>query len=372
MKKRNRPLLSICIPTFNRASSLERLMECISLQVAKPNGTVEICISDNCSSDQTRQVAEKWSEKLPIRYNRNKANLGYDGNILALLSMAKGSFAWIMGDDDVFEPGAIMRVAQDVPLAAKKKAGAIYINACDRFGPYAKCGFGDFRIFSKNRADYPPLNVSFMGSICLDAALAREIMKGVSIVDGKLIKNGKDITRLHEFLHSYMFLECLSCREFFGIEPNVGVRRMKQASSTGCSSYERWLFMDLILLMYPLQVRNYYPWFSDGSVHYDMRGHLVRTAIVSMRPDFEKPYLACLALYLKLLELNGKTGEAAAVKAYERVRKNAICRMAVASAFKMATSILKARIVERNEGSEYYKKMIGPAMLRAEEMLCDP
>jgi len=122
-------------------------------------------------------------------------------------------------------------------------------------------------------------------------------------------------------------------------------------------------------LTYPFELKKYYPWFSDGSEHYDLRAQLVRTALVSAKPEFEKPYLACLALYLKLLELNGKTGEAVAVKAYECVRKNVVVRLAVAQGFKLAASILKVQIAEENDGASQYEKKIESAMLRAEKIM---
>ncbi|MDE1010646.1 MAG: glycosyltransferase, partial [Paraburkholderia fungorum] len=54
-----RPLLTIAIPTFNRAAYLQ-----LCLQQVLPDrnfvddGTVEILVSDNCSTDQTAATVE--------------------------------------------------------------------------------------------------------------------------------------------------------------------------------------------------------------------------------------------------------------------------------------------------------------------------
>jgi len=50
------PLLSICMPTYNRADLLELALRSLIPQVAATNGEVELIVSDNCSSDHTPNV----------------------------------------------------------------------------------------------------------------------------------------------------------------------------------------------------------------------------------------------------------------------------------------------------------------------------
>ena len=47
------PLVSICVPTYNRASLLRESLKSICGQDYAP---LEILISDNCSDDETEQV----------------------------------------------------------------------------------------------------------------------------------------------------------------------------------------------------------------------------------------------------------------------------------------------------------------------------
>ena len=51
-------LLSICIPTFNRASHLANCLHSVVAAVARVPLDIEVCISDNCSSDSTYEVVQ--------------------------------------------------------------------------------------------------------------------------------------------------------------------------------------------------------------------------------------------------------------------------------------------------------------------------
>lgn len=98
------PLLSICIPTYNRAkylkTSLERFRKAIT-----PEMDIELLISDNCSPDETSIVVEEAIDNgLMCTYIRNGKNLGADGNFLQCFHKSKGKYIWLCGDDDFLLP----------------------------------------------------------------------------------------------------------------------------------------------------------------------------------------------------------------------------------------------------------------------------
>lgn len=94
------PILSICIPTYNREFFLKELLESIFDQIPS-NGSVEICISDNASTDNTMEVITNFSKTFKyITYYRNKKNLGADKNYLKVVAIAKGKYCWFIGSDD--------------------------------------------------------------------------------------------------------------------------------------------------------------------------------------------------------------------------------------------------------------------------------
>lgn len=97
-------LLSICIPTFNRAGYIVATIESVLQQISIENaGYVEICISDNASTDNTEQLVLDMidSAGCQVKYSRNDENLGFDLNIQKVVSIASGQFCWILGSDDL-------------------------------------------------------------------------------------------------------------------------------------------------------------------------------------------------------------------------------------------------------------------------------
>ena len=102
--------LSICIPTYNRATHLANCLNSIILYNAKSDLKFQICISDNNSTDGTEEVV-RWAQKLiDIKYHKNTHNLGMTRNFLNVVSMADGDFVWMIGDDDLLVPNAIFEL----------------------------------------------------------------------------------------------------------------------------------------------------------------------------------------------------------------------------------------------------------------------
>lgn len=113
-------LLSICIPTFQRARYLTVALESIARQ-AVPG--VEVVISDNASDDDTREVVRSFQQRWPCcTYHRWDRNQGPDLNWYKVIELARGRYCWLFGDDDAFTPGALeqmllqIRDGQDIYL----------------------------------------------------------------------------------------------------------------------------------------------------------------------------------------------------------------------------------------------------------------
>ncbi|MGB1448867.1 MAG: glycosyltransferase family 2 protein [Flavobacteriaceae bacterium] len=99
--------LSICIPTFNRSTYLDKLLYSISQINQKHLEEIEICISDNKSTDSTAEVIKKWEKTLYLNHSVNKLNYGAIKNVVIVVNKAKGKFIWIIGDDDFVIPEAV-------------------------------------------------------------------------------------------------------------------------------------------------------------------------------------------------------------------------------------------------------------------------
>lgn len=93
-------LISVGIPTYNRADLLDRRIVDV---LAQTYGNLEIIISDNASPNPAVQnVCRKWVEiDSRIKVFRQPENIGPHGNFLFVLEQAKGEFfAWAADDDE--------------------------------------------------------------------------------------------------------------------------------------------------------------------------------------------------------------------------------------------------------------------------------
>lgn len=101
----SRPLLSICIPTYNRAAFLPTCLESIISQITDEelHKSIEVVIADNASTDNTENVVKEYLEKYPyIVYFRNERNLGFDRSFERLIEKSSGKYCLSIGDDDAF------------------------------------------------------------------------------------------------------------------------------------------------------------------------------------------------------------------------------------------------------------------------------
>ena len=103
MAQMNNCFLSVCIPTYNGEDRISFCLDSL-LKARKNNVDVEIIVSDNCSSDRTREIVEKYLVFPNFYYYRNNENLGFNGNIRLLIdNYSKGEYCWIIGDDDLVD-----------------------------------------------------------------------------------------------------------------------------------------------------------------------------------------------------------------------------------------------------------------------------
>jgi len=123
MKK---PLLSICIPTYNRAAYIAKSLTAIINQV-RSDDSVEIIVADNHSQDNTESIVREFVEKNPyIIYVRREQNLGAARNFLGLMHQASGEYILLLGDDDILSKNAISILLKRL---YEKHYGVLYIES---------------------------------------------------------------------------------------------------------------------------------------------------------------------------------------------------------------------------------------------------
>src|SRR5271157_5044906 len=104
-------LLSIAIPTHNRAPYLKLCLFQICKQLNHTVQPIELIVSDNNSTDDTDVVIKEYiASGIPITHLRNSQNIGAERNVIQCYKMAKGKYVWIFGDDDVLLDGALDKI----------------------------------------------------------------------------------------------------------------------------------------------------------------------------------------------------------------------------------------------------------------------
>ena len=99
------PLVTIAIPTFNRASLLR---DCVLAALSQTYQHFEILVSDNASTDETEEVLREFSDRR-LRVVRQKTNIGMLPNWNACLAEAKGDYIVFVSDDDRIAPWMLER-----------------------------------------------------------------------------------------------------------------------------------------------------------------------------------------------------------------------------------------------------------------------
>lgn len=101
---KNEKLLTIGIPTYNGSKYIASTLEKIFHQDSYDPELIEILISDNASTDNTRDIIEEFQKRHPnsISYYLNNENIGYDRNVDNLFKKGDGKYVQILGDDDYY------------------------------------------------------------------------------------------------------------------------------------------------------------------------------------------------------------------------------------------------------------------------------
>jgi len=183
------PIVSVCIPTYNRREYLEETLESVFAQTYK---NYEIVVVDDGSTDGTEEMIKQLGRG--IRYHRQE-NAGDASARNKLIELTAGQYITFLDSDDLLMPDAIERMVAAIQQEAEPVIA---------YGPY-------FRIDKS----------------------------------GKVI--GKSKRRLYSgFVTQYLFQEILihSCGSMFPVEA------LKEAggfdtSLPVCSDYDLWLRLSL-------------------------------------------------------------------------------------------------------------------------------
>lgn len=124
-------LLSVLIPTFNRAKYLEKALITFFEQITDDiKEKIEIIVSDNFSIDNTEELLKKFDKRaktdgVNFKFSKNEENIGPDGNFLKLIKESNGKFCWIFGDDEFLLKDGLDKITK--LLGKNSEVGLLHI-----------------------------------------------------------------------------------------------------------------------------------------------------------------------------------------------------------------------------------------------------
>lgn len=149
-------MLSIAIPTFNRAEKLDSQLVSLHDFISKSqfSKNIELLVVDNCSTDSSQKVIQAFhsiDRDYIFSSHQNLTNLGAERNFGQGILRSQGRFAWLLSDDDIVHEGAIDHIFSS--LSENMEAGFCFVNYVEQ-GGNAAITIGDQVILVKNLHEY--------------------------------------------------------------------------------------------------------------------------------------------------------------------------------------------------------------------------
>lgn len=132
MLGRYKPLTSVIITCYNYGRFLE---EALQSTLNQESQKIEVIIMDDCSTDNTQEIGEKWSKEYGAKYLRNEINLGTPRNIDCGIRNSEGEYIVHLDADNRLRPSFIEKTREIMEF--KPEIGIVYTD-CAVFGPIAR------------------------------------------------------------------------------------------------------------------------------------------------------------------------------------------------------------------------------------------
>lgn len=181
-KMAEQPILSICIPTYNRAVELALTIESIINDANFLNSNdIELVISNNCSTDDTDDVCRKYAQEFPdkIKYIKQDVPIFPDEHIFMVPTYATGSFVKLNNDTCVFKKDSIAKILQLLKNYPQERAFFL-ANACAKEKNNVVCRSLDELL---NVASY---RITWIGGFLIHSELFRSLDSALRYVSLKL------------------------------------------------------------------------------------------------------------------------------------------------------------------------------------------
>lgn len=234
MDKNKNPLISILMPTYNYG---EFIKEAIDSVLEQDFVDFELIISDNASTDNTEEIVSQYLSDDRVVYSRNSENLGMLGNVIKIISLAKGEYCAALCSDDYFLPKHLGRLAHVV--VSRPDVDFVYSNVfyANETGSIISInehfGLKDF--------NYVGLRNEFANILACGLHIkAQSSIFRTTLYQAYISKLGKDSMEDFTAFDADMFLEFASSGKLFAyINSVTSVHRKHGKQATGHSTYHK-------------------------------------------------------------------------------------------------------------------------------------
>lgn len=158
----DQPMLTIFVPTYNRASELQ---QCLTSFLLEPepfkDGRCELIVSNNVSTDHTRLLMEQTQAAYPfLKTIDRQDHLDAESHIVQGYGTGTGRYVWVFGDDDVVLPGALMKILEQI---AEREPGSFFLNRSVKDANMVQ--FYTPSLFQNMETKEYPGMISFLGEV---------------------------------------------------------------------------------------------------------------------------------------------------------------------------------------------------------------
>lgn len=227
----NKPLLSICIPTYNRVHYLKECLDCIVCQFKdkKVYNQVEMVISDNASKDDTQKLVEEYQKDFSnIRYFRNSDNLGFDRNVDSVITKSGGNFCWTMSDDDIM----------------KKSALSFILDVIKRYPEISYIGINPANASDKEEIRYYKSGKEFISS---KALLPPDGLLSHCIINKKFLPRDRKKYYGNYWFHYSLVLEIIASRSFVVVKSILEEVERESRLEVGGANFLTYVYLKNII-----------------------------------------------------------------------------------------------------------------------------
>jgi len=172
--REEQPILSISIPTYNRANDLNHNLTLIESYLGKAGLFDKVClvISNNCSTDETDVVIKHYEDegKICIHYYKQEHNIGAGPNQVYAVEKASTPWVMLLGDDDYLEPWYIEECLKQIE--EHPNLGCIIPNYMDYYP-----ATGEYRHLREENCETQYYNAGF--DACLQNAWRAHQLSGL-------------------------------------------------------------------------------------------------------------------------------------------------------------------------------------------------